>query len=176
MRRLSLHCVLFLGWAGSQHLIDIGIDVDGGEAQLRATQSDEPQWAAMRFCEIHSLNASVEGLPCASLLAEASTSADLSKPLVQFAAVQYSVAENAGVVTLAVVRGGGSLDGESTVLFRTVDGTAKGGAVGCPGYQCAGPPIKPKVIAEHVDEAVYDEYQAALRKMEEQKINETLGE
>ena len=70
MRRLSLHCVLFLGWAGSQHLIDIGIDVDGGEAQLRATQSDEPQWAAMRFCEIHSLNASVEGLPCASLLAE----------------------------------------------------------------------------------------------------------
>ena len=72
MRRALYGRVLLLwGWAfGSQHYIDIGIDVDGGEAQLRATQSDEPQWAAMRFCETHALNASVEGLPCASLLAE----------------------------------------------------------------------------------------------------------
>ena len=43
MRRALYGRVLLLwGWAfGSQHYIDIGIDVDGGEAQLRATQSDE---------------------------------------------------------------------------------------------------------------------------------------
>ena len=62
MMRRALYGRVLLLWGcafGSQHYIDIGIDVDGGEAQLRATQSDEPQWAAMRFCETHALNASV---------------------------------------------------------------------------------------------------------------------
>ena len=53
---------------------------------------------------------------------------------------------------------------------------AKGGAIYCPAYQCSAPSIRPKVIAEHVSEAVFDEYTSALQKLEEQKINATLGE
>ena len=53
---------------------------------------------------------------------------------------------------------------------------AKSGAISCPGYRCAAPSIKPQVLAEHVSEEVYGEYNAALKKMEEQEINATLGE
>ena len=53
---------------------------------------------------------------------------------------------------------------------------AKGGAIYCPAFQCSAPSIKPKLIAEHVSEAVFEEYTSALQKMEEQKINATLGE
>ena len=53
---------------------------------------------------------------------------------------------------------------------------AKNGAISCPGYRCPAPSIKPQVLAEHVSEEVYGEYNAALKKMEEQEINATLGE
>ena len=53
---------------------------------------------------------------------------------------------------------------------------AKSGAISCPGYQCPAPSIKPQVLAEHVSEEVFGEYNAALKKMEEQEINATLGE
>ena len=52
---------------------------------------------------------------------------------------------------------------------------AKGGAIFCPFFQCAAPSLKPKVIAAHVEEEVFEEYQAAVKKMEEQRINATLG-
>mmetsp|Transcript_35864 Transcript_35864/g.83112 ORF Transcript_35864/g.83112 Transcript_35864/m.83112 type:complete len:311 (-) Transcript_35864:240-1172(-) len=51
---------------------------------------------------------------------------------------------------------------------------AKGGAIPCPGYQCPAPSIKPQVLSQHVSEEVFGEYSAALKKMEEQKINATL--
>lgn len=53
---------------------------------------------------------------------------------------------------------------------------AKCGAINCPAYQCPAAAIKPKVIAEQLSEVVYEEYTAALQKLEEQKINASLGE